>query len=114
MNPQIMIIASGKKLDAQQVESALGTVPELTLQPATVERGIKTGVAKVIKWVAEFVGESSKVADRLIEQVTKQLAGATIEIQVDGRVIKIGNINRSQIIEALDHAAEVARKQNDL
>jgi hypothetical protein len=114
MNPQITIIATGDNLDRQRIESVLGAIPELTLQLEGPERGYLTGAVKAVKWVAEYLGKSGKVADLLIQQATKELAGASIKIQFDGKVIEVNNLNRSQIIEVLDRAAAITQKQNSL
>lgn len=114
MNPQITLIVSGKNFDADRFESAFAAVPEIKLQPCAQERGVVSGAAKAVKWVAEFIGSSGKVADLLIDQATKELAGATIEIQVAGISVKLGNVNRSQIIAVLDHAVAIARQQSGL
>jgi len=114
MNPKVMIIASGEKVDEKKVESTLRTIQGLKLQTGVPERGIATGATKAVKWVAEFLGGSSKVAELLIGQATKEFAGASIKIQVEGKVVEINNVNRSQIIDVLDRAAEIAKKQDEL
>ncbi len=115
MNPEIMIIASGESLDEKRARSVIGSIPEFKVQSISGQtRGIAKGAAKVIKFIGEFIGGSGKVADLLIEQATKELAGASIEIKLGTTVVKVNNINRSQIIELLDRAAQIAHKQTDL
>jgi hypothetical protein len=114
MNPQITIIASGEKVDQKKAEAVLAAIPELNGQIVSPSRGFAEGAAKAIKWVGEFVGGSSKIADLLIEQATKELAGASIEIQVGNAVVKVNNVNRSQVIELLNQSAEIAKAQNSL
>ncbi len=114
MNPSITIIASGQNLNESQIGSALGAIPELKLQTGGPERGVVTGAVKAVKWVAEFVGGSNKLADFLIGQATKAEPGASIKIQVEGRVVEVNNVNRAQVIAVLDRAAEIAAKQGQL
>lgn len=110
MNPKVIIIASGTELDEGKVESTLSAIPGLEVKKMGPARGITQGAMKVVKLIGEIVGGSTKIADALIEQVTKELAGATIEIQVDSIIIKVTNANRSQIRELLKQAVESAKE----
>jgi hypothetical protein len=114
MNPKIMIIASGTDLDESKVESTLSTIPGLEVKKTGQARGITQGAIKVVKLIGEIVGSSTKIIDSLIEQATRELAGATIEIQVDSIIVKVTNANRSQLRELLNQAVESAKEMKKL
>jgi hypothetical protein len=114
MNPKLIIIASGPELDEDKIESTLSTIPGLEIKRTGKARGIAQGATKAIKLIGEIVGSSTKVIDSLIEQATRELAGATIEIQVDSIIVKVTNANRSQLRELLSQAVESAKEMKRL
>ncbi len=109
MTPKIMIIASGTELDDGKIESTLSAIPGLEVKKTGQARGIALGATKVIKLIGEIVGNSTKIVDSLIEQATRELAGATIEIQVDSIIVKVTNANRSQLRDLLSQAVGSAK-----
>jgi hypothetical protein len=114
MNPKITIIATGEKLEESKVQSAFEAVPDLKLTKVGQDRGLAQGAKKVFTWIAEFVGGSAKVTDALIEQASKQFAGAMVKVKVGSMEVEINNANRSQILELLDRAAQMAKETENL
>jgi len=114
MNPQITIIAEGGRVDGTAVKSALEAVPGVKATEVGPDRGLAQGARKVPSFVMEFVGGSAKVGDALIEQATKQLAGAKLKIKFGEVEIEVSNVNRSQVIEVLGRSAEIAKAAGNL
>ena len=114
MNPRITIIAEGEEADESNIHTALDSINDLTLTRVGQDRSLSQGVTKVITWVGEFIGSSAQMADALVEQVTKQLAGAAIKVKVGDIEIEISNANRSQIKDLLEQAIQVAKEGSNL
>ncbi len=103
MNPSIILVSEG--VDEPIIRSALGVIPNIKLKKIGQGRGL---VDDAVKFVVEFIGESTTLADYLLEQVTKQAAGASVKVKINDIVIEVNNANRSQLIEVLDKAKEIA------
>jgi hypothetical protein len=114
MNPRITIIAQGEEVDKPKIQSALGCIEDLNLTLVGQDRSLPQGAAKVITWIGEFIGTSAEIADALVEQVTKQLAGAAITVKVGDIEVIINNANRSQIKDLLEQAIQVAKEMSSL
>lgn len=114
MNPQIMIIASGEALDLKKAQAEISSIPGLAVETIGPDRGFKEGAIKVLKCIAGFMGDSSKLTDLLIDKASGVLAGSSLEVQVGTTVIKISGVNRSQVVELLDKAAKIAKDKGNL
>lgn len=114
MNPQIVIIAEGDEVEETTIKSALENIPGVKATKVGPDRGLAQGARKALSFVMEFVGGSAKVGDALIEQATKQLAGAKLKIKFGEVEIELSNVNRSQVMEALAKSAEIAKAAGKL
>jgi hypothetical protein len=114
MNAEIIVIAEGHRVEESKVRSALEAIPGVKATKIGSDRGLAQGAAKAIKFALKFVGGSAKVGDALIEQATKQLAGAKLKIKIGEAEIEVSNVNRSQVIDALAKAAEIAKAAGNL
>ena len=114
MNPRITIIAQGEEVDESNIQNALDSIEDLNLTRVGQERSLPQGITKAITWIGEFIGSSAQIADALVEQVTKQLAGAAIKVKVGDIEIEISNANRSQIKDLLEQAIQVAKERSSL
>jgi hypothetical protein len=115
MNGKITIIAQGETVREAAVQEALGSIEDLKLTRVGPSRGSPLeGAAKVVTWICEFVGSTTKLADALLEQTTKQLAGATIKVQYGPNAIEITNANRSQLVELLEQVRQMSKETEDL
>lgn len=114
MNPKITVIVKGEQIDERQAESALSSISGLQLKKMEEQRGVGMGIAKAVKWVGEIIGDTGKIADGLIEQASKQFAGASLEIQVTGMTIKVTNASRSQLLVVMDKAIQAAKDAGTL
>ena len=112
MNPKINIIV--EEAEEMTVQSALETIPELKLEKIGESRGLALGATKALTFVAEFIGDSAKVTDALLEQATSQLAGGSFKVQYCGIIIEVTNVNRSQLADLLDKAIQGAKEVNQL
>ena len=112
MNPKITIITEGVK--ESKVESVLNAISDIKLKKIGQDRGLAVGAVNVVKYVAEFIGGSTKVADTLLEQTTRQLAGASIRIKFGDVEVEVTNANRSQLVELLDKASEMSKMSSNL
>lgn len=113
MNAKITLLVEGEDVDRDAATQALEEVAA-EAHPVGETRGIGTAAQKALKWILEFTGGSAEVADALIGQATKQFAGATVKLQVGDTMVEVSNVNRSQVIDALEHAAEAARRAASL
>lgn len=114
MNPEITVIAEGDKVEESKVRAALEAIPGVRATAIGPDRGLVQGATKALKFALEFVGGSAKVGDALIEQATKQLAGAKLKIKFGEVEIELSNVNRSQVMEALAKSAEIAKAAGNL
>ncbi|MCE8423243.1 MAG: hypothetical protein J5U19_10950 [Candidatus Methanoperedens sp.] len=112
MNPKINIIVEGA--EENTVESALRGIPQLSLKKTSESRGVAQDAAKALTLVVEFIGGSAKFADALQEQLTNQMAGATMKVQVGSTIIEVTNANRSQVADLLEKAIKGARDADNL
>jgi len=108
MNPEIKIIVEGA--EENTIRSALGKIPQISLKRTSKKRGLAQEAVEVLTLVAEFIGDSAKVTDILLEKVTSQLAGASVKVQYGSMVIEVTNANRSQVSDLLERALIAAKE----
>ncbi len=113
MNPKITLIVESEQIDEATVEKALGTAGS-RIERVGETRSVGSAATKAFKWILEFTGDAAKAGDKLIEQATKELAGAAVKIQIDSTVIEVSNVNRSQVIEVMEKAQQVAQQAKSL
>ena len=109
---QVFILVEGSAVDAAKVETALR--PAGVLTPVGATRGLGNAAAKVLAWVLEFTGESSKEADQLIQEAMSGVGGCTIRVQLGDSVVSVENASRLQVLEILDRAAALAHRADEL
>ena len=86
-------------------------VVEEVLSEAGVDarRGSQSrGVGSALSWVVSAASLPSKVASRLVDGAATKLVGSTVKVQVGDRVVEVTNLNRNEVREMLDRAAEIA------
>jgi len=109
MDPTVTILVEGDSVDAVAAQNALAAAG------SAVSVGSSRGVVQhALKWIFKFTGDVGKVGDKLIDQATKQLSGATVKVQVGTTTIEVTNANRSQLIDVLKQAQSIARQAGDL
>jgi hypothetical protein len=111
MNPEIKLIVEGA--EENNIKSALRKIPQLSLKKTIKERGLAQEAVEALTLIADFIGSSVKVTDALLEQVTGQLAGATVKVQYGNVVIEVTNANRSQVVDLLERAVKAAKETDD-
>ena len=114
MNPRITIISEG--IEEPTIQSSLEAIPDLKLKKIRPDRGLVESSDKAMKFVAEFIGGSTIVADFLLKQVTNvtknMIAPCKVMVKIGETVVEVENANRSQLIEILDKAKEIAEKNH--
>jgi len=110
MDPTVTILVEGVNVDAVAAQKALAAAGS-EVAPIGTSRG---AVQDALKWIFKFTGDVGKVGDKLIDQATKQLAGATVKVQIGTATIEVTNANRSQLIDVLKQAQAIARQAGDL
>lgn len=113
MNPRITVTIEGDDWDAHEALKALGQVGSSVIETDT-PRGIVSGAKKIGTWILEFTGGSAKAADALLEQATSQLAGASVKVQIGDRIVVVDGINRSQVLEVMKQAEQLATDARSL
>jgi len=114
MNPKITIVAEGEDIDEAATQSILETISELTIRKVGQERGVIDAAGKAIMWVAEIAGGTSKIVDALLKVAENQLAGTSLKVKYGNTEIEISNMKRSQLMQALDKAQQVAQAAANL
>lgn len=116
MNPRITIVSEG--VDESKVKSALESIPDMKLRKLGQDKGLVENAGKAIKFVAEFAGGPTAVADLLLKQAAKITTNAMTPAKVmvkisnkDGteKVVEVTNVNRSQVIDVLNAAKEMTK-----
>lgn len=95
--------------DIAQVLNNLPGVDEAHEVDASL--GVRETVHAVVQWILKLVGSSAEIADGLIEQSTKQLAGAEVMIQTPTGTIHVTNVNRAQLIDTIEAVRKLASEQ---
>jgi hypothetical protein len=104
VKPSVTIVVEPKGVQPATVENALkSTGGEVT--PIGASRGVG---GDVLKWVLKFTGDAGKLGEALVQQATKQLAGATVKIQLGQTIVEVSNANRSQVLAILKQASDLA------
>ena len=101
---EITLMLDNAEIEATQVEQAIGSIEGVELEKTGEERSLGQGVQKAVQWIMKLVGSSAEIADKLIEQATKELAGANLKIKFGPTEIEVTNANRSQIKDILELA----------
>jgi len=117
MKPKVQIMIEREQWSEEEklrASQALASIEELSVTPLGEEMGLKEVGAKALEFVGELLGSSSKLADSLIELLTRELAGATVKLKVGTVEIEIINANRSQLIELFDRAIKRAEELSKL
>ncbi len=114
MQPSLTIMAEGDESRVQEALSALNQVPKVSATEIGVERGIVEGAGKLFKWVMEFAGDASGLADALIAIAEKYFAGSSIKVRYGDREIEISNVRRDELIAVLNTVKDMAAEADSL
>ena len=117
MKPKVQITIEREQWSEEekhQAQEVLASIEEMNVTPLGEEMGLKEAGGKALEFVGELLGSSSKLADSLIELLTRELAGATIKLKVGTIELEIANANRSQLIELFDLAVKRAEELTKL
>lgn len=113
MDASVTIIVEAEAMDPAAAETALSQVGT-RLRRVGESRSVGSSAKKAFKWILDFTGDTAKAGEALIEQATRELAGATVKIQAGNVLVEVTNVNRSQILDVMAAAAATANDAHAL
>lgn len=114
MGAQITLIAEGEALDADGTEQELGRLSDATFERIGPERGVAETAVKVVRWVLEFAGDISKIADTLVKVAESQPPGVDIKVKFGDREVVVSNVNREKLKDTLNMIYNMAQATEEL
>jgi hypothetical protein len=114
MGAKVTLVAEGDALDENTTEQELASINGAQLERTGPERGIGETTVKIVRWIFDFAGDISKVADALVKVAENQPAGVEIKVKYGNREIKVSNVNRDQVAETLSTLHNMAQTAEEL